>query len=799
VSDTPGPDAAATGADGLTARQTRPSGPPDRRVWWLALVLAAFFLAAHLPFLASTLEDLDSVNFALGVRAFDPTLHRPHPPGYPIYIALAKIARLVLSEPHALAVVSALFGALAIFFLLRLFQALDVMDRAAEPGPPAPLWAQPAVLATLVTITSPLYWMTAVRPMSDLVGLSGSLAAMAVLATALVRQYRDMPDVRGRFDPAAAARSGRVILLGALLAGLVLGIRSQVLWLTIPPLMIVLAARVGRGAAGALIGAGVWYVLGVLIWLVPLIVASGGPRAYMAALFTVASADWIHADLLVTQPSAKRLATGLYDTFVVHWAGTGWFVMTLAVAGGLVLLRKRKRAAWFLAGTFAPYCVFHLLFQESVNIRYALPLVPVVAYLAVSALSAIGRLPAMIGAAACVLFSLSQVAPAVVAYSASGSPWSRAVTDVRTEAARVGPVSVGRHYSFARALLAELPDSPAIAVLPAEPLTGSRVLVREILAKRGRPVWFLDTPRHADVGPVDPRAVRVRGSYRWPFAAPVFLGYVRPGEADWLEIRDPGWVVGEGWFLSPQMAGISTALREGLGSAPAVAFIRPRLGAAIALVGGRNIGRAGVDADVRVTARVGNQSVDSWVVPAGPTFFLRVIALPAGVLMSDSPWTQLAIEAWMPDGTRRTPLVLIEQFDLQDEGRVMFGFDQGWYEQEVNIVLNARWRWSSAAADLRILPAGRDVDVRIAGESPLRSFERPSRIIMRAGGRILRDEQVSADFSWTVRVPAAALAASHGVVTLTTDQTFRPADRGQSADKRSLGLRIDSVSVTPAS
>ena len=54
-------------------------------------VLALIFALTHLPYLASTLEDIDSVNFALGVRDFDVASHRPHPPGYPVYIALGKV------------------------------------------------------------------------------------------------------------------------------------------------------------------------------------------------------------------------------------------------------------------------------------------------------------------------------------------------------------------------------------------------------------------------------------------------------------------------------------------------------------------------------------------------------------------------------------------------------------------------------------------------------------------------------------------------------------------------------------
>ncbi|HYT76587.1 MAG TPA: hypothetical protein VEL79_17650, partial [Vicinamibacterales bacterium] len=55
-------------------------------------LLVLVFLAAHLALLPRTLEDLDSINFALGVRQFDVARHQPHPPGYPVYIAVAKIS-----------------------------------------------------------------------------------------------------------------------------------------------------------------------------------------------------------------------------------------------------------------------------------------------------------------------------------------------------------------------------------------------------------------------------------------------------------------------------------------------------------------------------------------------------------------------------------------------------------------------------------------------------------------------------------------------------------------------------------
>src|SRR5450759_5141375 len=59
------------------------------RARWLPLLLAAAFLALHLPYLPASLDDVDSINFALGVRNFDVAHHQPHPPGYPLFILAA--------------------------------------------------------------------------------------------------------------------------------------------------------------------------------------------------------------------------------------------------------------------------------------------------------------------------------------------------------------------------------------------------------------------------------------------------------------------------------------------------------------------------------------------------------------------------------------------------------------------------------------------------------------------------------------------------------------------------------------
>ncbi len=395
----------------------RRAGP----IWRVAGVLAVVFLLGHLPMLASTLEDLDSVNFALGLRHFDPALHRPHPPGYPIYMALGKAANLVASEPASLAIWGALLGALSAFSLVQLFRSLDRLDRddisaGSRPATLRDALTSPAIAATLVTMASPMFWFTASRPMSDMAGLAAALAVQAILVTAMVRQRRPVTGLsRGEYDAATAALSGRAILVGAFAAALAIGMRSQAAWMTLPLLVIVLFDRAGRGAAGAVIGSAIWFVFGVLLWAVPLVAATGGPAAYWHALTAQGGEDIGGVDLLATHFGARRAAFGLLDTFLHPWALNPLGVVVLALASiGLVALAWRgRRALIVLLVAFAPYGLFHLFFHETTITRYAMPLIPAVVYLAVRALYLRGRLLGATLSAALAVTCLVIVVPAL--------------------------------------------------------------------------------------------------------------------------------------------------------------------------------------------------------------------------------------------------------------------------------------------------------------------------------------------------------------------------------------------------
>src|SRR5262245_11276013 len=135
-------------------------------------VIAAAYVAAHLPSLSPTLEDIDSLNFALGLRHFDPALHQPHPPGYPVYIALGRASYALLShatssldrlatEALSLSIWSLVAAAIAIVAAASFFRALHRLSGGPDPGSRI---ADPALWAVALLAASPLFWMTGLRP-----------------------------------------------------------------------------------------------------------------------------------------------------------------------------------------------------------------------------------------------------------------------------------------------------------------------------------------------------------------------------------------------------------------------------------------------------------------------------------------------------------------------------------------------------------------------------------------------------------------------------------------------------------
>jgi hypothetical protein len=726
-----------------------------------ATVLAAVFLAFHLPFLPASLEDLDSINFALGVRHFDVARHQPHPPGYPLFILAAKTTRVLAGdEATALATVSLVAGALGAFAFLALF-------RQFEPRGSPHAWP---LAAAALTVTSPLYWLTAARPLSDVTGLVASTAVQALVLS-------------------AASRG--MLTAAAFCAALAAGVRSQVVWLTLPLLALAIVrwrddrASLARACAAA-------YVAGLLVWGVPLVVLNGGPLSYWRALFSQGAEDLSGIQMLWTTPTPRVFAAALYYAFVAPWAvwAVAAIVLILATAGVVRVYRHHAGALVAISAAFVPYLVFDVLFQETFTTRYALPLVAPVAYLAVQGARGLGTKPAFAIVLALSAYDSHVAGTSVAAYARQKAPAFRLLDDMRAAARdeRAAPVlATDRRQNLdLRRPIEWVGDSmPTLGGrLPAPPQHEWLELVKYWNGGGAAPVWFVVDPKRAQIDLIDHRDPV---AYRWMLPYPELIGGVRPNEMDWYRLDRPEWFVGEGWELTPEAAGVAQIDRRGLASAPLDAWIhRSVLEGGNILIGGRNFDAA----PVRLTLVIDGRRVDELTAPPGA--FLHVSHLPSrGADTRPADYHRLSVEAVPP------MRVGIEQFDASAHQPIA-GFGQGWQEQEFNPTTGLRWRWLSERGELRVVAPDGPLVLRIEGESPRKYFSRPSHFVVRAGDRVLLDTELSSDFSEAVTIPSGTLGRD-AIITMETDQIFMPADRSsRSRDRRHLGLRIFKCEVRPA-
>jgi hypothetical protein len=743
-----------------------------RPVRFGAGVLALAFLALHLSYLPASLEDLDSINFALGLRDFDVARHQPHPPGYPVFIAAARIVYAVVpSEAHALGLLAMVSRALAALALVALFGALDEHpSRRTVP-----------LTAALLAVTSPLFWMTSARPLSDLVGLAAVLGVQVLTVR---------------------ARSPRAFVAASFCAACAAGIRSQAVWLTAPLLAFVLLRHVlsdnrklpevfrlaGMMAAG--------YLAGALVWLVPLVALTGGPAEYMRVLFNQGAEDFSGVVMLWTTPTVRQLARVLHAAFVAPWSlvPIASAVLALAAVGFFVMLRRSRPALMTLAAAFGPYLVFDLVFQESITTRYALPLVVPVAYAAVRGADLIRSRVLVALVAALAAFNVFNGMLALSGYSGREAPAFQLLDNMAVSArrSRSAPPVLAMHrrdeFDLRRPIAWVGDRMPAFASrLPSPPKHEWLEVVKYWNGGGRAPVWFVADPPRSDLALF--RRQRAPVQYRWPFSLPFVMGGVRPNEMDWHTIDPPDWYLGEGWALTPETAGVAREDGRGPSRGGIQGWIRRWSGQTTLLVGGRNLAAGG--APVRLRLDIDGRIADE--ATAAPGFFLRLLTLPAGRLSGAGDYATATITAEPASAD-----LAIEQFDVQPQERLVFGYSEGWNELEYNPATGRLWRWTSERAALRVrAPAGERLTLRLEGELEEASS---SHVTIRVGDRVVSEHDVGVAFSIESTVPAGLLVGDDAAITIETSAWYIPAERRwRSGDQRHLGLKVYSCVLVPAS
>ena len=314
---------------------------------WKSLLIFAAALTLYFGSRSPGLDEIDSINFAMGIHEFNLWKHQPHPPGYPLFIALGwlGVKGAGLTEETSLHLLSAIGGAIfvAAWFLIIRFQ---FNERLAW-------W-----LAICLGIT-PVVWMSATKALTDT--LAAGLLSTQILAALYFIQNRRTGTLLTEAIAGAAAAGARPQLILVVFVILVLSLRKART-----------AAKLWVLAWGALIAA-------CLLWLLPMWYIQSHLRPDVPAESVYPSlvygfwAGRLHDPtmyLFAQQWSIKYLALR-FAFHILGWFGLGlgfvqsWFVLVagtlIAVAGLLAYfwrpLQPQDRAFWRF---HVPWAIVHI-------------------------------------------------------------------------------------------------------------------------------------------------------------------------------------------------------------------------------------------------------------------------------------------------------------------------------------------------------------------------------------------------------------------------------------------------------
>lgn len=310
----------------MTSRQAAPSA-----------ILIGVTALTRFVFRSRYLYDIDSVNFALALKRFDPSVHQPHPPGYFLYVCLGRLATFLFPDANAaLVAISIVFscGTVAMIYVLA--------DR----------WfgRRAAAFAGLVFVFSPLAWF------------HGTVAL-----TYIVEAF--FSTLTGYLCWRIYCGAGRFILPGAVVVGIAAGFRQSSLLLLGPLLLFSFRNANRRQAAGG-IGA---LALTLLAWFIPMVRISGG-TAYFSSL----------RSLWLTVPSRGMiLNSSVWNSLARASVIVGIYFLSFGCAAILPFWRRRRdsftdrRKTGFTGIWVAPGLLFFtFVYLRFVNSGYLLVLFP---------------------------------------------------------------------------------------------------------------------------------------------------------------------------------------------------------------------------------------------------------------------------------------------------------------------------------------------------------------------------------------------------------------------------------------
>ena len=379
--------------DPMTTRQKR------------ALLIATLITAATRVWgLARSPWDWDEILFSLALRHYDVASHHPHPPGFPLFIAAAKLFTLMgVSDFHALQAVNLAAGVLlvpATFFFCRELR----------------LSFSTSLIAALLLAFFPNVWFFGETAFSDVPSV-----VLVVFACGLL--------LRG-------CRSDSAFVGGAIALACAGAMRPQNLVIGFAPALIAAWFRVRQRRFTIVVAAVIALVTIVAVSFGIAALETGGWERYSEALR--AHQQYITATDSFRNPNRPPLHHLLDDFFVrpYHAPLINVLVTVFVLLSLFVSLVRRRWPVLIAVAAFSPFCLAAWLVLDHFSAsRFSIGYAPMIAMLAADGLALLSFRKAWIewsaGLALAALMFVWTV-PAIDLPRRSDSPPVQAMTWVRS-------------------------------------------------------------------------------------------------------------------------------------------------------------------------------------------------------------------------------------------------------------------------------------------------------------------------------------------------------------------------------
>lgn len=365
------------------------------------IVIAATLATAvtRLYAVARSFWDWDEALFILGLRHYDVAAHHPHPPGFPLFIATAKLfLPLGMSEFHALQTVNVIASIAIVPVAYFLARELDFP-------------VMTSIVAALLLAFFPNVWIFGGSAFSDVPAMVMVMAAAALL-------------LRGR-------RSDASYIAGAVMTAVAVGYRPQNLAAAAVPFVLASIAQARRSIARVVVAS---------LLCAAIIAASygtaamltGGWQRYRAAVSEheqfIMRTDSFHAS--GRPPMLYVIADFLVRPYRAPLLNA--IVTILAAVGGMIAIVRPRAGRWIAIAMFAPVAILSVLYLNWLSAsRFAIGYAPLVALLAADAIATAGRRMEPAVAALVVAIMMITTFPALRELRLNDSPPVAAATFVR--------------------------------------------------------------------------------------------------------------------------------------------------------------------------------------------------------------------------------------------------------------------------------------------------------------------------------------------------------------------------------